>query len=230
MYGYIYETTNLINGKKYVGQKKSDKFLGNEYLGSGKILKQAVKKYGINNFKVRLLKECNSQEELNLEETTVIKYYKEKYKDNCYNISNTPGTWNLPDNFEVWNKGIKLSDNYKKRISIGTKRAMQRPEVRKKILARNSKYLYGNNHHKKGSKLTEEQKAYISKRTKEAMQKIDLRDKIKVGLKNMSQEDIKKQRKAIADSIRGRVCYNNGVINKMIHPYEEEKYINMRMD
>lgn len=38
MYGYIYKTTNLINGKIYIGQKKSEKFLGINYLGSGKRL------------------------------------------------------------------------------------------------------------------------------------------------------------------------------------------------
>ena len=45
MYGYIYLTTNHINGKKYIGQKKSNVFLGEKYLGSGKILKQALKKW-----------------------------------------------------------------------------------------------------------------------------------------------------------------------------------------
>ena len=38
MYGYIYKTTNLVNGKIYIGQKKSDVFLGDKYLGSGKKL------------------------------------------------------------------------------------------------------------------------------------------------------------------------------------------------
>jgi len=37
MYGYIYETTNLINGKKYIGQSKG-KFKP-LYLGSGVVLK-----------------------------------------------------------------------------------------------------------------------------------------------------------------------------------------------
>ena len=35
MKGYIYETTNLINGKKYIGKHKSNKFDHN-YYGSGK--------------------------------------------------------------------------------------------------------------------------------------------------------------------------------------------------
>ena len=39
----IYKTTNLVNGKSYVGMdSKNDP----NYLGSGKLLKRAVKKYG----------------------------------------------------------------------------------------------------------------------------------------------------------------------------------------
>lgn len=49
MFGYIYETTNLINGKKYIGQKTSRVFLKEEYLGSGKGIKLAIDKYGLNN-------------------------------------------------------------------------------------------------------------------------------------------------------------------------------------
>ena len=45
-YGFIYITTNLIDGKRYLGQRK---FYGNwqEYLGSGAAFKQAIDKYGI---------------------------------------------------------------------------------------------------------------------------------------------------------------------------------------
>lgn len=29
MYGYIYMTINIFNGKRYIGKKKSDRFLAN---------------------------------------------------------------------------------------------------------------------------------------------------------------------------------------------------------
>ena len=45
MYGYIYETTNLINGKKYIGKRVSKTF-DKYYKGSGKLLRKAFTKYG----------------------------------------------------------------------------------------------------------------------------------------------------------------------------------------
>ena len=38
MFGYIYETVNLIDGKKYIGKHKSSKF-DSKYLGSGTYIK-----------------------------------------------------------------------------------------------------------------------------------------------------------------------------------------------
>ena len=64
MYGYIYRTNNLINGKMYIGKKVSTKFLAEKYLGSGKLLKKAVNKYGKENFKVELLAEAKNKDEL----------------------------------------------------------------------------------------------------------------------------------------------------------------------
>lgn len=87
MYGYIYETTNLINGKKYIGQKKSGTYLGTRYLGRGKIIKQAIEKYGRENFTNITLKECNNQIELDYFEKYYIKYYNAANSDNYYNLA-----------------------------------------------------------------------------------------------------------------------------------------------
>ena len=73
MYGYIYKTTNLVNGKIYIGQKKSNVFLGDKYLGSGKILKMAIEKYGKENFSVELLHESLNKLDLDAMEKYTFK-------------------------------------------------------------------------------------------------------------------------------------------------------------
>ena len=68
MYGYIYKTTNLVNGKIYVGQHKATKFQKRKYLGSGLRIKEAIKKYGRSNFICELLDTAETFEELNQKE------------------------------------------------------------------------------------------------------------------------------------------------------------------
>lgn len=47
-YGFVYEWTNIINGKKYIGSHAGTTDDG--YTGSGKLFQLAIKKYGIENF------------------------------------------------------------------------------------------------------------------------------------------------------------------------------------
>ena len=49
MYGYIYLTINTINKRMYIGKKQSEQY-DPTYYGSGKVIKQAIQKYGIENF------------------------------------------------------------------------------------------------------------------------------------------------------------------------------------
>ncbi len=64
MHGYIYKTTNTLNGRTYVGQHAAQRF-DPAYLGSGKLLKAAVLKYGASNFKVEVLEWCETRNLLN---------------------------------------------------------------------------------------------------------------------------------------------------------------------
>ena len=93
MYGYIYKTTNLINGKIYIGQHKSESFT--DYKGSGKILWNAINKYGWDNFKVELICECESYEELNEKEIYYINEYNSTNRSIGYNISRGGNAPNL---------------------------------------------------------------------------------------------------------------------------------------
>lgn len=46
---YVYMITNKINGKRYIGSSRKDK-IDEDYYGSGKRIKYALKKYGKENF------------------------------------------------------------------------------------------------------------------------------------------------------------------------------------
>lgn len=61
----IYKTINLINEKFYIGKDEKN---NPNYLGSGKILKLAIKKNGIENFKKEILEYCKTKKELNEKE------------------------------------------------------------------------------------------------------------------------------------------------------------------
>lgn len=55
---YIYEITNLVNGKTYIGQhtvRKNRTITSDTYMGSGSILKEAYRKYGKSSFKKKIL-------------------------------------------------------------------------------------------------------------------------------------------------------------------------------
>lgn len=86
MFGYVYLTTNLINNRKYIG-KRQKSYFDTSYLGSGMILKEAVKKYGKENFNCIILKECNSLEELNESEKEFISLYNATNNPEFYNIA-----------------------------------------------------------------------------------------------------------------------------------------------
>jgi hypothetical protein len=63
---YIYITTNKVNGKKYLGQRKIPKGKTHEndsYLGSGTLLLKAIKKYGKDNFSKEVIHLCTTQKE-----------------------------------------------------------------------------------------------------------------------------------------------------------------------
>ena len=63
MYGFIYVTTNMETGQKYIGMKKYTK--GWEtYLGSSKLLKEDINKFGYDMFTREIIEECDSLKHL----------------------------------------------------------------------------------------------------------------------------------------------------------------------
>jgi len=71
MFYLVYKITNTLNGKTYIGcHKTKDKNDG--YMGSGKIIKRAIKKYGIDNFTKEIIAECSCSEEMFAKEKELV--------------------------------------------------------------------------------------------------------------------------------------------------------------
>jgi group I intron endonuclease len=79
----IYKTTNLINGKIYVGQDRHNNPM---YFGSGTLIKNAIKKYGVNNFKKEVLEVCDSYDKMNEREIHWINELKSNDLTIGYNL------------------------------------------------------------------------------------------------------------------------------------------------
>ena len=117
----VYRITNMINGKKYIG-KHSTTDVYDGYFGSGIAIKQAINKYGIDNFKKEIICYCNNEEELKEME----KYHIKK-----------EGTFSKGYNLTLGGEGIlgyKHTEDSIKKASDSRKRYYEEnPEMREKI-------------------------------------------------------------------------------------------------
>ena len=83
-YYLVYKTTNLVNGKIYIGKHETGN-LDDGYLGSGILIQRAIEKYGKENFKREILFECSTREEMNAKEAELVNEDFLK-RDDIYNL------------------------------------------------------------------------------------------------------------------------------------------------
>lgn len=80
----IYKSTNWLNGLIYLGQTEKD---DPNYYGSGIIIKRAIEKDGIENFKKDILCECSNKLIADVVERFAIKYNNSQDRNVGYNIA-----------------------------------------------------------------------------------------------------------------------------------------------
>lgn len=71
MFYIIYETTNIVTGKRYIG-KHITNTLNDGYLGSGLYLGHAIKKYGRDKFIRKILYQFDNEIDMNLKEIEIV--------------------------------------------------------------------------------------------------------------------------------------------------------------
>ncbi len=175
----IYKTTNLINNKFYIGQ---DKHNNPDYYGSGIILKEAIKKYGKENFQKEILEECSSSEFLNDREIYWIDFYNSTNREIGYNITRGgDGGDTYSFNKEerkilivekrrqtmieryggAINKGKSMNEEQKQKVRI-SKTGQKYPNRKKPILTEEHKEKISIAHKERYSKLSEEEKEKLT--------------------------------------------------------------------
>ncbi len=172
MYGYIYQIINLLNNKSYIGKHKSNEFV-DTYMGSGKIIRRAISKYGIENFKKVILDTADTLEELNSKEKYYIQLYDAVDNEEFYNlVEGGQGSWDYVNahryELKIGMIGRHHTGEVKKRISDKKKGCKHTEETKQKLREISSKYRHTEETKKKigdahrGMKFSDEAKQHIS--------------------------------------------------------------------
>lgn len=193
IFGVVYKITNKFNKKVYIGQTndfKRRKWEHNNMFNKGYheniLLQNDLIKYGKEAFSIEIIKECSSRQELIDEETKYINKYGGINNDNTYNMQDKITANDLMKKLNSnGQKGKKLSEEHKKRISITEKNyyanGNHKPTFKGKHHTQETKKLLSEKH--KGTHLSEETKLkiseankgkYVSNETREKMRKTQL--------------------------------------------------------
>lgn len=138
---YIYKTTNLINNKIYIGLSTKSVEESTDYYGSGRLINEAIQKYGKENFIKEILDDNISDLDiLKTREIYWIEALKSHVSFNNYNLTlGGDGSLGLTPDTEWRNKiseGIKNSSKFeasRKIISEKNIAKWKEPEYRNKM-------------------------------------------------------------------------------------------------
>ena len=221
---FIYVTTNKVNGMKYLGLRSSDT-LDDSYLGSGKYLKRAVKKYGCSNFVREITHLVDSREELyGLEAVLITQEIIDS--PNWYNqCGGGKGPANLIVSEETKEKhrknmrgnrnflGHKHTEETKLKISNGVKTSPKYRRAQSKV----SESLKGNKR-SLGYRHTEESKKKMSKSQTGRKHSAETKAKISESNKLIATEEFKE-----AISVRIKNWWNTAPMLACPHCGKETK-------
>ncbi len=236
----IYKTTNLVNGKIYVGQTRKTGVAFKRYMGGGLYLNRAIKKYGKENFKKEILEtlyESATQEDLNDRETFWIAKLNSQDLNVGYNLI-SGGAYNHTDRVGKYTH----SEETKQKMRDAAVARIDRVIGQKKIAKKNKN---GQRTYKSGHRFSDEHRRNLSeahkgkvisdetrKKMSEAAQgrevwntgrsdlpKLSNEHKQKIGNANRGKKRTPEQNAANSERMKGNVPWNKG---KKTGPRSEE--------
>lgn len=219
---YVYLTTNLVNGKQYIGKHKGR--LDDDYYGSGILITLAIQKYTKKNFKKEILCICQSEEEVNKQEEYFISKYNAVADPHFYNISKGGGNITKEYSIEqrkIINQKISIKNSgenhhmYDKHHTEETKQKLKEASLRywtkEKRKERSEQYQGVNN------------PMYGKHHTQEAIDKINKDRKIKIYQLDKNNEQIINQYESIRDAERA-LNVSHGLIGKVLNKDNRSAY------
>jgi len=204
-FNYVYCTTNILSGKKYIGSHSTDN-LEDNYIGSGKALKDSIRSYGRQNFEIEILEFFKDKNKsLMLEEKWIKKL--NTLIPNGYNISPKGGL------------GVNgcISEETKKKISkankgkqpwLGKRHSKETIEkIRKNTnVAGNRNPFFGKKHSKESIEKIRQRSGKNIPKTEEW--------KSKIGQSNKGKKHSEESRKKMSISHKGKIPWNKGIKTK----------------
>lgn len=236
-HNYVYKITNLLNNKIYIGVHSTDD-LNDGYMGSGTAITNAIKKYGVENFKKEILVDFDTAEVAYRMEKMLVDEKFVKRKDTYNAIVGGIVGKNIMETrrkLSLAGKGRRFTEEHRRKMSEaqkGEKNHMfgKHPseETRKKMSEARSgekNHMFGKHHSEetrkklseatKGKHLSEETRKKMSEAHKGKRLSEEHRKKISKSRKGekhpmFGKHHTDESRKKISESLSGEKNHNYG--------------------
>lgn len=167
MHYIIYKITNQLDNKIYIGKHRTSN-INDDYMGSGKLIRYAILKYGEKNFKKEILFQFNNEVDMNAKEAELV---TEDFclREDTYNLClGGKGGWDINKSKTAF-LGKRHSVETKQKIATASRNRKISEETREKIRIHN--------------KTNEQRKISLSETFKGIPKSNDHKRKISEGLK-----------------------------------------------